>query len=462
MGSELCCYCLSQKRLILDMLSSLTCLPILAALGTCSLPSTNELTRRNNDGGGNSSPAGFVNDGTIGTYPCAVCANSNTGSESACDKIFSDTTLPMCPEALPPVYPYNKINLRAPDDSIRATFIPYGATMSEVWVKDRQGTWRDIVLGYDNSTNWGTDPIHPFIGSQVGRYANRIKNGTFELDGQTYHTPLNDNDGLDTLHGGDIGYDRREHTIEQLNSSSITFTLYDPSGNQGFPGAVAARARYTLLENGQLHINMDANVTEGKTPLMLSHHGYWALHGYGLENNTILDHTLHMPKADKYIATDGILIPTGPIPSVENTPYDFTTPRQFSERYDQTLNVCGTGCQGWDSCFVMSEGHDREENVVTLTSPETGIRMQIKSDQDAIQVYTCDGISSPVKGSIPRKRTHGGDGTLDKIYENHSCVVIEMEDYIDGINNPSWGRNQIYSPDRPYQWRAEYQFSTVQ
>jgi aldose 1-epimerase len=394
---------------------------------------------------------------TIGSAPCAVIS-SDSGSDAYA--VVTDTTLPSCPDAYPNVYPYNKINLRAPDDSVRATFIPYGATMTELWVKDRQGTWREIVLGYDNATNWGTDPIHPFIGQQVGRYANRIKNGTFELDGQTYHTPLNEN-GLDTLHGGDVGYDRRSHIIEYLNSSSVSFTIIDPDGCQGFPGTVVAHASYTLLEDGRLHINMDANVTDGKTPVMLSHHGYWALHGYGQANSTIFDHTLHMPKADKYVATDGILIPTGPLPSVENTPYDFTTPRQFSERYDQTLDVCGTGCQGWDSCFIMSQGHERDETIFTMTSPETGISMSIKSDQDAIQVYTCDGVSSPTKGSIPRKRVHGGDGTLDKIYENHSCVVVEMEDYIDGINNPEWGRNQIYSPERPYQWRAEYQFSTV-
>jgi aldose 1-epimerase len=433
------------------MLSQLTCLPLLAALGQCTVPEQ-RLVARNNDG----TPCdGFVNNGTIGSVPCAVVDTSNSAA------IVTDTTIPSCPDALPNVYPYNKINLRAPDDSVRATFIPYGATMTEFWVKDRSGTWRDNVLGYDNATNWGTDPIHPFIGQQVGRYANRIKNGTFELDGETYHTPLNEN-GIDTLHGGDVGYDKRSHTIEYLNSSSVVFTLTDPSGDQGFPGTVMARASYTLLEDGQLHINMDANVTEGKTPVMLSHHGYWALHGYGQTNNTILDHTLYMPKADKYIATDGILIPTGPIPSVDNTPYDFTTARTFSERYDQTLNVCGTGCQGWDSCFVMSQGHQRDQTVLQLTSPETGIRMSIKSDQDAIQIYTCDGISSPTKGSIPRKRVHGGDGTLNEIYENHSCVVVEMEDYIDGINNPEWGRNQIYSPDRPYQWRAEYQFSIVQ
>lgn len=405
----------------------------------------------------NSTQSGFVNNGTVGSLSCAVGTASNGAEQVA---FVSGSTLSACADALQPVYPYNKINLRAPDDSIRATFLPYGASLAEFWVKDRNGTWRDIVLGFDNSTNFGTDTIHPNFGPQVGRYANRIKNGTFEIDGQTYHTPLNENN-LDTLHGGTVGYDRSSYSVESINASAVSFLLHDPDGNQGFPGTVVARASYALLDNGSFHLAMDANVTDKKSPVMLSSHVYWALHGYKDVNNTILNHTLHMPKADKYIQTDSILIPTGPIPSVNGTPFDFTTPRTFASRFNETQGVCGAGCQGWDSCFVMGNGHERNETILTLTSPETGIQMTVKTDQDAIQIYTCDGISAPAKGSLPRKRAHGGDGSLDKIYENHSCVVVEMEDYIDGINNPSWGRNQIYSSDRPYSWRAEYSFSTA-
>lgn len=366
---------------------------------------------------------GFVNNGTIGQYPCAV-GTSKDGQVP----FVSSQTLADCSEAKQPVYPFNRINLRSPDDSIRATFMPYGARLLEFWVRDRSGKWQDIVLGLDNSTSYQglVKTLHPFFGPQVGRYANRIKNGTFELDGKTYHTPLNEND-IDTLHGGKVGYDQRSYTIESWNASHVTFVLHDPKGSQGFPGSVTARASYTLGNKGLFGINMDAEVTEGKTPIMLSHHVYWALHGYKDSKNTILDHKLHMPKADKYIKTDGILIPTGPIPSVKDTPYDFRQPRTFSERFNQTQGACGTGCQGWDTCFVMSEGHERDETVLALTSPETGIRLRVKTNQDAIQVYTCDGVSSATKGSIPRKYAHGGDGSLEKVYENHSCVVLEME-----------------------------------
>lgn len=423
--------------------------------GPAVSPNTTSPNSPQQSGNSTNSPPGFVNNATVGSFPCVE--GRAPGNQIA---FMSSAYATDCPEALQPIYPYNKLNIRSPDDSIRATFLPYGASLQELWVKDRNGTWRDVVVGFDNTTNYGTDTIHNYFGPQIGRYANRIKNGTFAINGTTYHTPLNEN-GVDTLHGGFVGYDRRAHTIETVNSSAVSFTLHDGDGNQGFPGSVIARAFYALDNNGTFNIQMDANVTDDKyTPIMLSHHVYWALHGYAQPNSTILNHTLHMPRADKYIKTDGILIPTGPIPSVNNTPFDFQTPRTFNERFNETHNVCGTGCQGWDTCFVMSE-HDRNSTILTLSSPETGIILNVKTNQDAIQVYTCDGVSSPVKGSLPRKRVHGGDGTLDKIYENHSCVVLEMEDYIDGINNPEWKRDQIYSKDRPYHWRAEYTFSSA-
>lgn len=431
-----------------------TSMPGLPGMGNGPEVSPNSTSPDAPQQSGNSTiPSGFVNNGTVGSFPCVE--GTAPGNQVP---FMSQSYASACPDALQPIYPYNKINIRSPDDSIRATFLPYGASLQELWVKDRNGTWRDVVVGFDNSTNYGTDTIHNYFGPQVGRYANRIKNGTFEINGTTYHTPLNENN-IDTLHGGKIGYDRRSHSIESINGSAVSFILNDPDGFQGFPGSVIARASYALDNNGTFNIQMDANVTDDKsTPIMLSHHVYWALHGYSGTNDTILNHTLHMPQADKYIKTDGILIPTGEVPSVKDTPYDFQTARTFNERFNETKGVCGTGCQGWDSCFVMSE-HDRNSTILTLSSPETGIRLDIKTDQDAIQVYTCDGVSSPTKGSLPRKRVHGGDGTLDKIYENHSCVVLEMEDWIDGINNPEWKRNQIYSKERPYHWSAEYTFS---
>lgn len=131
---------------------------------------------------------GFVNNGTIGSVQCSGSSNTTVAEGQA---VLNATAAPSyaapsyatCPDALQPSYPFNKIHLRAPDDSLRATFIPFGATLTELWTKARDGSWRDVVLSFDNVTNYATDPIHPNFGPTVGRYANRIKNGTFEIDG---------------------------------------------------------------------------------------------------------------------------------------------------------------------------------------------------------------------------------------------------------------------------------------
>ncbi|KAK0567951.1 hypothetical protein OC861_002402 [Tilletia horrida] len=390
------------------------------------------------------------NTNGIGGSAQQVVYSVDTGFSSGLD----------CSAALPAVYPYNSIHLRAPDDSIRATFLPYAATLSELWVKDRYGQWRDIVLGFDNKTNYGTDTIHPNFSPVVGRYANRIKNGTFAINGTQYNTTLNEN-GLDTLHGGNPGYDRSSFSVADVNATSVTFKLVDPAGNQGFPNEVQSQIQYTLSEGGVWKIQMNASAS-GPTPIMLSSHVYWQLEGYNAtEGQTILDHYFHLPKADKVIATDSILIPTGQINNVSGTAFDFQEAKTFRSLFNETEGVCGAGCQGWDTCFVMSE-HNRTDPVIELWSTKSGIKLQVTTDQVAFQVYTCDGLSSPTKGSLPRKLAHGGDGTLNQIYENHSCVVLEAQDYIDAVNNPQWGRDPIYTPDRPYEWQVEYTFSTIE
>lgn len=404
---------------------------------------------------------GFVNNGTIGSYPCLYSSQT----EDSQLILGAGSTVPgsQCPEALPAVYPNNRIELRAPDDSIRATFQPYGAGVTELWVKDRWGGWRDVVLGYDNTTNWATDPIHPNFGPIVGRYANRIKNGTFELNGHTYHVPKNEN-GFDALHGGDIGYDRSNYTIAHLSADELVLEHTDPDGFQGFPGQVETTTRYRLGNGATWYIELNATATK-ETPIMLSSHVYWNLDAFN-ETASALDYVLHMPYADRYVKTDSILVPTGALPEVKGTPFDFQTPTPFSKNFGDTKGVCGYGCQGWDSCFVMSHppGYHRAKPALEMYSLKSGIKLSVVTDQAAVQVYTCDGIDSPAKGSIPRKQVHGGkvgEEIGEVVYGNHECVVLEMQDYIDGINNAKWGRDQVYGPDRPYRWRSTYRFTTV-
>jgi aldose 1-epimerase len=161
--------------------------------------------------------------------------------------------------------------------NIRANFIPYGASISNLFINDTFGIERDIVGGFDNASYYTIDRQHPHFGGVPGRYANRIKNSSFVIDGTTYNILPNENPtaanpaGVDTLHGGPDGWDWRNWTVVAHTSNSITFSLTDPDRDQGFPGEVVSYVTYTL-GNSTWDFKMVAIPTTKKTPIMLSSH----------------------------------------------------------------------------------------------------------------------------------------------------------------------------------------------
>jgi len=359
------------------------------------------------------------------------------------------------------------VQLEALDGSIKASFVSYGAAIQSLWVKDKHGAFRDIVLGYDNITQYVTDgpsgQSHPYFGPIVGRYANRIKNGTFSIPiskdptpgPHTFHVVENENNGTDTLHGGEIGYDHRYWIIKKQSKSSVSFHLFDPDGFQGFPGSVSTHVTYTLENNAKWNIRIKAFAND-LTPIMLSSHVYWNMEAYQ-ESTNLLQHRAEF-KASRIIATDSILIPTGNFTAVHNTAADFYEQKSLGQAIEQTKSgeFCGADCTGFDNCWIYNEPSNVKEPKISIWSANSGIRLDVKTDQPALQVYTCNGVSNPVP--IPRKRSQGGPSST---YSDHSCLVIEQESYIDAINNPDFHINQIYGPSRPYSWESTYQFSVV-
>lgn len=351
-------------------------------------------------------------------------------------------------------------HLSASDGSIHASFIGLGASIQSLMVKDRSGSFRDIVLGYDNISQYLNDPAYPRFGSIVGRYANRIKNSTFTLSGRdkrSYKVTPNEHNGQNTLHGGNPGWDRRPFDVQNKSLSQITFTIVDPNGEQGFPNQVVGKIEYELLPGAKWRTRM-TGVADGLTPIMLSSHVYWNLDAYAA-NSSASDHLIQM-NAPSYIVTDGNLIPTGEIASVARTALDFNKSRKIGSLLNRTEGLCGTGCIGYDNALVYHPHRSNKDEVMKMWSEESGIKMSVITDQSSVQIYTCNGIQPTDRSikPIPRKASHYGP---DAIYENHSCVVIEQQSFIDGINNPQWGINQIYGPDRPYEWNSVYHFTTV-
>lgn len=366
-------------------------------------------------------------------------------------------------------------------DNITAIFIPYGATLVSLLVPDRNGTEQDVVVGYDNGSDYPARVAagnHTYFGAVVGRYANRIKNGTFTIDGQTSHIPTNENDGLDTLHGGDVGYDQRNWTVVASNDSSVSFQLID-TAFEGFPGTVLTTATYSVSSyasgpQGQLRPRLTTQLVsvalDEPTPIMLSNHIYWNLAAFQAED--LLNNTyIWMPYSDRYIQTDGILIPNGTFGlTSENPGLDFQSPKLFGTAIDESAgkDYCGTGCDGIDNAFAVdrpaSVGQTSVVPVLYMWSETTGIQMTHSNNQIGLQIYSC--VSQD--GSLPAKqaqieRNKGIEGATDTINQ-YGCIVVEPQAYIDGINNPQWGVNnfEVYSPQTgPAINYATYDFSTV-
>lgn len=335
--------------------------------------------------------------------------------------------------------------------------------MTELLVKDKFGKARDVILGYDDNSQLLKDPGHPVFNAIVGRYANRIKKGTFTIpiskdfrpdDPQmkVYHIPTNDGDGAATLHGGITGWDRRNWTIVSKTNTSVTYRYLD-AGDEGFPGNVTALVTYTVENGGVFKTSIRASATE-KTPIMLTHHIYWNLDAFqGSED--ILGHQLQLD-ASKVIDTDERALPTGRFNDVEGTVLDFRMGKTLSSDWSKTANLFGNGSQGYNHCWVFDQSKPERPRspkpCITLSSETSGIRLEISTNNPAVQVYTSYYLDAPRKG------VHGGPS---RNYTSQSAIAIEQQGLVDAINHPEWGIDQIYGPDRDYEWNSTYKFSAM-
>ncbi|KAF7332023.1 hypothetical protein MKEN_00082600 [Mycena kentingensis (nom. inval.)] len=363
---------------------------------------------------------------------------------------FAAFVLAAAAKSVPPkTDPLKTISIAAPDGSLKADFIAFGATNTNLWVKDKHGVFRDILLGYDNKTLYATsEEGRNFFSPIVGRYANRIRNGTFTIPiskdaqgpGRKFQIVENEHNGTNTLHGGAIGYDLRRWSVQNVNKHGVTFKLVDPDGFQGFPGTVVATVEYKLEANAEVKISMKAN-SDQLTPIMLSVHNYFNFDAYSAPANDLTNHFMRIA-SDAFVATDGNLIPTGELTPVEGTPLDFRKAKSIGDAIPATAEAqyCG-----------------KDKSVFSVWSTTSGIKLDVRTDQIALQIYSCNGILGA--NPIPRKANQGGP---EAVYENHSCLVIEQESIIDAINNPEFNVNQIYGHGREYTWEATYAYSVIE
>ena len=318
--------------------------------------------------------------------------------------------------------------------------ITFGATVTELWVPDRNGRTDDVVLGFDNLAGYEA-PQNPYFGATAGRVAFRITAGTFTLDGQAYRLSLNI--PPHHLHGGTKGFSRmvwKGETLAAGKDAAVRLTLESPDGDQGYPGKLEATVVYTLTERNELAIEYTAT-TDRPTPVNLTHHSYFNLAGAG--RGDVLGHVLQL-EAPRYTPLDEKKIPTGRIEPVEGTPFDFLKPTAIGARMRPGSEVAG----GYDLSYLVDRpgGSTRLVRVATLREPTSGRVLEVLSTEPAIVLYTGNYLDGTLRGK-------GG-----KLYPQHAGVCLETAHLPDSVNRPTFP-SVILRPGQAYRQRCVYRFS---
>lgn len=325
----------------------------------------------------------------------------------------------------------------------------YGGRVVSLVVPDRDGRPTDIVLGFDNIAQYADTLNSPTdYGSSVGRYANRIKDAQFTLDDSTYQLKANDNGNC--LHGGGAtGWMNQVYAAEQEGDSILRLTIVAPDGENGFPGTVTAVTTYRLTADNVLDIVWEAE-TDKPTIINQTNHNYYNLSGDFTQ--AAYDQVLYV-NADRFTASDAKYIPTGELRQVAGTPFDFRLPHAIGDSiqssYDQIRNATG-----YDHNFCLNTYKDGrgDDTVVaaSLYSPQTGIFMEMYTNEPGLQVYS--GNFQGVGNEVNIHHKH------DFVYPKHVSVCLESQKYPDSPNHPEWP-SPVLRPGEKYKSHAAYHFS---
>jgi aldose 1-epimerase len=324
---------------------------------------------------------------------------------------------------------------------IEAKIMTYGATLVSLKTPDRAGRMGNIVLGFDTLEPYLAGV--PYFGATVGRYANRIANGRFVLDGKSHS--LSQNDGANSLHGGRRGFDKRVWTAEPMDGvsgPSLRLSYLSAAGEEGYPGALSAQVTYRLNNDDTLSIEYEASAT-APTPVNLANHAYFNLTGN--PTDTILGHSL-LINADRYTPVDATLIPTGELRSVENTPFDFRTPHLIGSRIGETDEQIRLG-GGYDHNWVLNKsGSNPSTLAAVLSDPKSGRSIELHTTQPGLQFYS---------GNFLDGKTAGG-GT---VFSYRTGLCLETQHFPDSPNRPSFP-STILRPGQVYSEKTLLAFRT--
>ena len=334
------------------------------------------------------------------------------------------------------------------DKGMEVCITNYGARLV---VPDRDGNPTDVVLGFDNIAQYADTLNSPSdYGSSVGRYANRICDGKFKLNGITYQLRQNDPHQGDTrihcLHGGGTtGWMNCVYEVIETNDSVLRMQILAADGENGFPGNVTAFTTYKVTADNILDITWEAT-TDKPTIINQTNHNYYNLSG-DMEN-AAYDQVLYV-NADSFTEADFSYMPTGKILPVEGTPMDFRTPHAVGDSiksdYYQTKNA-----HGYDHNWCLNTKGDDTQVCASLYSPKSGIFMEMYTNEPGVQVYSGNFQGVGGEANIVRK--------LGKKYPQHVSVCLESQKYPDSPNHPEWA-SPVVTPEKSYYSHVAYKFT---
>jgi aldose 1-epimerase len=319
----------------------------------------------------------------------------------------------------------------------------YGGIITSVLVPDRDGNLENVTLGFDNLDAYLEG--HPYFGNITGRYANRIARGTFDIDDEDFYLALNN--GPNTLHGGDKGYDKVVWTAEEVSGDGevgVKLSRVSPDMEEGYPGNLTVEVTYTLTDNDEIRIDYHAT-TDEPTVVNLTNHAYWNLDGDG--SGTSEDHLLTL-MASNYTPVDANLIPTGEIAPVADTPMDFTSPHPIGERIRDDFEQLVLG-RGYDHNFVLDRSGPDDTSLIVaaiVEEPDSGRTLTISTTEPGIQFYSGNFLDATEIGAA------------GKMYRQGDAFALETQHYPNSPNEPDFP-STLLEPGGEFNSTTIYAFS---